>query len=104
MTLTPVGDLDSLQLDVADAWKSFDVATVNGNAVRFRLMRDVTARWHIHECSDELFYVISGTVYMETGHDTREIRSGQVFVVPAGIQHRARVEGRAAMLVVDKIS
>jgi mannose-6-phosphate isomerase-like protein (cupin superfamily) len=48
--------------------------------------------------------VISGTVYMESGHDTREIRSGQLFVVPAGTQHRAREEGRAAMLIVDKIS
>ena len=103
MTLAPVRDLDSLQLDVADAWKSFDVATVNGNAVRFRLMRDVTAKWHVHESSDELFYVISGTVYIEIGHDTRENRSGQLFVVPAGTQHRARVEGRATMLIVHEI-
>jgi len=103
MPLAPVPDLDSLQLDVADVWKNFDVATVNGNTVRFHLMRDVTAKWHVHESSDELFYVISGTIYMETEHDTREIRSGQLCVVPAGTQHRARAEGRATMLIVDKI-
>jgi mannose-6-phosphate isomerase-like protein (cupin superfamily) len=55
-----VCDLDRLQRGVADAWKSFDVATVNGNAVRCSVMEDVTANWHVHESSDELFYVMSG--------------------------------------------
>jgi mannose-6-phosphate isomerase-like protein (cupin superfamily) len=96
-------DLDRLQVGVTDAWKSFDVAIVNDHAVRFRVMEGRTANWHVHESSDELFCVVSGTLFMDTEHGTREIRSGQVFVVPAGTQHRARVEGRATILVVDRI-
>lgn len=103
MTLSPVLDLDGLQRDVTDAWKSFNLATVNGNAVRLRVMEDVTADWHTHESSDELFYVISGTVTMDTEHGKREIRAGQLFVVPARTQHRGRVAGRATLLVVDGI-
>jgi mannose-6-phosphate isomerase-like protein (cupin superfamily) len=38
------------------------LSTVNGNAVRLRVVERFTATWHIHNASDELFYVISGTV------------------------------------------
>jgi mannose-6-phosphate isomerase-like protein (cupin superfamily) len=94
-------DLDKLQAGVADAWKSFDIATVNGNAVRLRVMEHRTASWHVHDDSDELFYVISGTNFMDTEHGVNEINAGQLFVVPKGTRHRARVEARATMIVVD---
>lgn len=103
MTPSSVVDLKSLRRDVSEAWKSFDLATVNGNAVRLRVMQHTTANWHAHEASDELFYVISGTVYMDTEHGTKVIEAGQLFVVPAGTRHRGRAEGRATLLVVDAI-
>lgn len=96
-------DLDQRQRGITAAWQSVDVATVNGNAVRLRVMQDTLAPWHVHEDSDELFHVLSGTVVMETAQGVHEIRSGQVFVVPAGSRHRARVKGRATVLVVDNI-
>ena len=98
-----VVDLDNLQRGVTAPWKSFDVATVNGNVVRLRVMADATANWHTHESSDELFYVISGTLQVDTEHGTRVIRAGQLLVVPAGTRHRGRVEDRAIVLVVDGI-
>ena len=101
MTLPQPIDLESLQNGVREAWKSFDLATINRNAVRFRVMENRTANWHVHENSDELFYVVGGTVLVDTEHGTCEIRAGQLFVVPAGTRHRARVEGRATLLVVD---
>jgi mannose-6-phosphate isomerase-like protein (cupin superfamily) len=103
MELPQPCNLGRLHIGVTEAWKSFDVATVNGNAVRFRVMEDRTADWHVHEQSDELFYVVSGSVLMDTEQGTREIRSGELFVVPSGLRHHARVEGRATLLVVDNI-
>jgi mannose-6-phosphate isomerase-like protein (cupin superfamily) len=102
--LPAVCDIQNLPWDITDSWKSTDVATVNGNTVRFRVMANVTANWHVHAHSDELFYILSGTVYMDTEHGTQEIRSGQLFVVPAGTLHRARVTDRATLLVIASIS
>jgi hypothetical protein len=34
---------------------------------------------------------------------TQKLEAGQLFVVPSGIRHRARVEGRATLLVIDDI-
>ena len=95
--------LDDLRSGISDAWKSFDVAKVNGNAVRYRIMQDIAANWHVHENSDELFYVISGTVHMDTEHGAHDIRAGQLLIVAAGTRHRARVDGHATMLVVDRL-
>ena len=103
MTLPLSSDLDSLQIGVTDAWRSFNVATVNGNRVRFRVMENTTANWHVHENSDELFYVVSGTVLMDTERGVGEIQSRQHLVIPAATRHRARVEGRATLLVIDNI-
>jgi mannose-6-phosphate isomerase-like protein (cupin superfamily) len=98
-----VFDTDRLQRDATGPWRSFDLGQVNGNAIRLRVMEDVTANWHTHTGSDELFYVMSGTFHMDTEHGTREIGPGELFVVPAGTRHRGRVEGRATMLVIDGI-
>jgi mannose-6-phosphate isomerase-like protein (cupin superfamily) len=99
----PVYDLNSLHTGGSEAWKSVDVATVNGNAVRCRVMQDVTANWHVHADSDELFLVLTGTAYLDTERGTQKLEAGQLFVVPSGIRHRARVEGRATLLVIDDI-
>ena len=104
MTLAPPADLDALQRGVTAPWRSVDVARVNGNAVRFRIMADRTADWHVHPRSDELFYVVSGMVVLDTEHGAHAIAAGQLFVVPAGTRHRARVSGRATLLVVDAIA
>jgi mannose-6-phosphate isomerase-like protein (cupin superfamily) len=103
MTLAPVTDVEALQRGMCGAWQSVDLAAVNGNAVRLRVMTDTTAPWHIHEASDEAFYVLSGSIVIDTEHGTREIRAGELFVVAAGTRHRARAIGRATMLVIDRI-
>ncbi|MEA5565955.1 cupin domain-containing protein [Anabaena sp. UHCC 0399] len=89
---------------ITESWKSFNISQVNGNNVRLRIMEDVTARWHSHDASDELFYVISGTVHIDTEDETHTLNANELFVVRAKTKHRARVEGRATILVIDNIS
>ena len=98
-----VCDLDHLHHGVVDRWKSVDVGNLNGNAVRCRVMQGVTADWHVHEDSDELFYVITGAASLDTEHGTYPLTAGQFLVVPAGTRHRASVDGRATLLVIDNI-
>jgi mannose-6-phosphate isomerase-like protein (cupin superfamily) len=85
------------------AWQSVDIATVNGNTVRLRTMRNSTARWHTHVDSDELFYVLSGLFHLDTDERSVDLRPGEIFVVPAGVRHRGRAGARTTLLVVDCI-
>lgn len=104
MNLGPIADMDAFQKGVTASWKSINVATVRGCTARFRVMQHMTADWHEHDNGDELFYVVSGVVIIDTDSGSKEIRSGQLLVVPAGTRHRARVEGRATLLVIDNVS
>ena len=88
---------------VRRVWQSVDVATVNGNTVRLRTMQDFTARWHSHDASDELFYVLSGLFHLDTDQRTVDVRAGELFVVPAGVRHRGRADARTTLLVIDCI-
>ena len=85
------------------AWKSVDVATVNANSVRHRVMEKVVAPWHVHPESDEMFYVLSGLFYLDTEDGTAEVRAGELLVVPAGTRHRGRAGVRTTLLVIDCI-
>jgi mannose-6-phosphate isomerase-like protein (cupin superfamily) len=98
-----VMDVFTLGDGIADAWKSVDLARVNGQRVRFRTMRDWTANWHVHADSDEAFVVVSGTFFLDTEDGTREVRAGQMTVVRAGVRHRGRCDGKTTMLVIDSI-
>jgi mannose-6-phosphate isomerase-like protein (cupin superfamily) len=71
------------------------VATVNGNAMRCRIMQNVTANWHVNDDSDELFCVIAGAASLDTEHGTHTLSAGQLLVVPAGRP--------CTLLVVDNI-
>jgi quercetin dioxygenase-like cupin family protein len=101
LQMDQVKDVLALADGVTDAWKSFEVAKVNGQNVRMRVMQDWTAQWHQHDDSDEAFFVLSGTFFLDTDQGTQRIDAGQFGVARAGIRHRGRVEGRATLLVID---
>lgn len=96
-------DLPSLADGVYERWKSATIGSVNGNGVRFRVMENVTADWHAHDESDELFLVLSGVVNIDTEEDSQALSAGELLIVPARTMHRARVEGRATLIVIDAI-
>jgi len=82
------------------AWFSDVIGEPNGNPVIIRVMNDVIAPFHTHETADEMFIVLSGTVFIDTASNTKTLTAGQSHIVSAGIEHRARVEGRAELIVI----
>ena len=98
-----ISKVDALELaqDVQEPWKSLNVAEVNGSTVRVRVMQDITAPWHYHQTSHELFYVIAGRVFLDFESSTEELTTGQLLGVPPMITHRARAAERVTLLVID---
>ncbi len=59
--------------------------------------------WHVHEHTDEFFLVIDGrfdiTLREPDGREhTVELRAGDVFVVPKGIEHKPSSPGGAILI------
>src|SRR5688572_27714722 len=68
-------------------WSPKIVTELNGQHVKLVKFRGEFV-WHHHEHEDELFYVVSGSFKMELRDRTVELREGEMFVVPRGVEHR----------------
>ncbi len=96
-------------VNLQDALSSFDeiyspriVATVNGDDVRIAKTRGDHV-WHVHEDTDEFFLVLSGRFDVawrdDDGSESAvELREGDAFVVPSGVEHRPSSPGGAILM------
>ncbi len=67
-------------------WHPHRIATVDDNQVYLaKLSGDFV--WHKHEHEDELFQVIKGTLIMKFRDKTVHVKTGEIIVVPKGVEH-----------------
>lgn len=99
--LDRVIDTSDFKSSHREAWFSQKLASFGGASLRYRVMRDTCAQFHIHEHCPEGFFVLSGVVHIDTEAVTVSLTPGQFFAVQPGLRHRARVEGEATLLVFD---
>jgi quercetin dioxygenase-like cupin family protein len=90
--------------DVQNYFSPKIVAEVNDQYVKVAKIKGEEIPWHKHEKEDELFYIIEGILLMEIENEpSRTMKTGDMFVVPKGINHRvSSVEECAIMLVETK--
>ncbi len=85
----------------SDHWNPRIVGSYNGNELRLaKVQGDFT--WHSHADTDEMFFVISGDLGIEFRDGVRRIRSGEMIVVPKGVEHRPFAENEVQMLLIDR--
>ena len=59
--------------------------------------------WHKHDDTDDLFYVLDGTLELELRDQTVVLRPGDLYVVPRGVEHRpAARNGQVHLMVMEK--
>jgi mannose-6-phosphate isomerase-like protein (cupin superfamily) len=57
--------------------------------------------WHQHDDSDDFFLVLDGTMLLDLPDQTLELSAGDLFIVPAGTQHRPRAIGQVHVLNLE---
>lgn len=57
--------------------------------------------WHDHEDTDETFIVIDGTLRIDFRDGSVEIRSGEMFVVPKGVEHKPFAENEVKLMLIE---
>ena len=97
-------DTTKIPREHLEPWFAQTLASHNGANLKFRVMRGTTADFHVHPDSPECFFVLSGTVHIDTDSGSVALSAGQFFEVPAGLQHRSRVDGEATVLVFDGLA
>ena len=100
MTDTPV-NLSQALAAFADVYSPRIVGRVNDYDVRVAHVQGEHV-WHVHEHTDEFFLVLDGQVDIALREDGRErtvtLHAGEIFVVPAGTEHKPASPGGAILM------
>lgn len=57
--------------------------------------------WHDHSDTDEFFFVIEGTLFIEFESKTMRLDAGELYVVPQGIQHRPYAKQECKVMLIE---
>ena len=57
--------------------------------------------WHDHSDTDEFFFVIEGTLFIEFESETMELDAGELYVVPKGVQHRPFAHDECKVMLIE---
>lgn len=85
-----------------DRWSPKVVARYNDNDVMVVKLEGAFV-WHAHPETDDFFLVLSGEVEIELRDRTVTLTPGELFVVPAGVEHRPVARGEAHVLLVEPV-
>jgi mannose-6-phosphate isomerase-like protein (cupin superfamily) len=84
-----------------EPWRPVDLVTANDTIVRLARLHGAFD-WHRHE-EDELFLCWEGAFRIEqAGVDAVELRAGDLYVVPAGVEHRPVADEPAVTLLIER--
>ena len=57
--------------------------------------------WHKHPETDEVFIVINGVLNIEFRDGKVRLKSGEMFVIPKGVEHRPVAEKECKMMIIE---
>lgn len=81
-------------------WSPRIVADFNGHDVMV-VKAEGAFVWHAHPETDDLFLVLSGRLDIELPGGTVSLGPGQLYVVPAGMEHRPVARPRAELMIIE---
>ena len=84
----------------SDQWSPRIIAEMND--YQFKLVKikgDFV--WHNHADTDEVFIVLEGEMKIEFKDDTVELKEGEMFVVPKGVEHKPYAEEECRVMLVE---
>jgi len=57
--------------------------------------------WHDHKETDEVFYVIEGEMTIEFRDHSVELKAGELYVVPKGIEHKPYAQEECSVMLIE---
>lgn len=77
------------------------VGRLNGHVLSVVQVENRTLDFHIHEDSDELFYVIEGSFHLESADGLLQVSAGEFAIVPKGTLHHPVVNELSKFLMIE---
>ena len=81
-------------------WQPLIIGTYNQNDVMVvKIFGEFN--WHSHADTDDFFLVIKGEIDIELRDRTVHLKAGEMFIVPAGVEHRPVATAEAHLLLIE---
>ena len=90
---------DKLEL-FHDHWRPKIVGELNGQHVKLVKFSGEFV-WHQHEHEDEMFFVVRGRFRMQLRDRELELREGEFFIVPRGVEHRPVADEEVSVMLFE---
>ena len=84
-------------------WTPKIVGELNGQLVKLAKFKGEFVI-HKHEQEDELFYVISGQLFIELKNSTLELNSGEFVIIPKGVEHKPYAPKEVSVILFEPAS
>ena len=97
--LTPV-NIESRFEDVTELWSPKVIGRVNDQYVKIARLQGEFV-WHSHPETDEVFLVVDGELAIEFRDGRVELKSGEMFVVPRGVEHRPVAAAECKLMIIE---
>ena len=81
-------------------WQPRTVAEFNGHDIMVVKARGEFV-WHRHDETDDLFLVLRGELTIELRDGGVTLRTGDLFVVPKGVEHRPVAKEEVHLLLIE---
>ncbi len=99
MTHTPINFADKLAR-FSDHWSPKIIAQMND--YHFKLVKiQGEFVWHAHDDTDEVFIVLDGALTIRLRDGDVNLRAGEMFVIPKGVEHKPFAKDECRMMLVE---
>lgn len=99
MPFTPINFADKFS-KFAEHWSPRVIAEMND--YQFKLVKvEGEFVWHNHPDTDEVFIVIEGTLTIEFRDGAVQLNSGEMFVIPKGVEHKPAAARECKIMLVE---
>ena len=84
----------------SDHWSPKVIAELND--YQFKLVKiQGEFVWHNHPDTDEVFFVIEGSMNIEFENETVQLNEGEMLVVPRGVEHKPYADSECKVMLVE---
>ncbi|QDZ14538.1 cupin domain-containing protein [Humibacter ginsenosidimutans] len=95
-----VRNIDQALAGITEPWQPHRLTSVNDYDVKVVKMHGEFV-WHTHPETDELFMVHSGRLTIQLRDGDVQLGPGDIFVVPAGVEHCPRADEETSALLFE---
>lgn len=93
-------NLDAKLATFAEHWSPRVIAAFNGHEVMVVKAKGAFV-WHAHPDTDDFFLVLKGRLTIQQRDGEVRLGPGELYVVPAGVEHRPVAEEEVHLLLIE---